>query len=137
MKRKSLTIGIVLIVLLLICAGIWAYSRSSNLHRPIKVENISSLTLWSGHADQKKATQEEIVSLVNWFNSASDIRENKTFAGETPDSGIVVKEKNGEEISIIRSGKDFEVQRYTKSGKIYSYWAIQKEIKTLLDDLAQ
>ncbi|MDQ7092560.1 hypothetical protein REC12_03035 [Desulfosporosinus sp. PR] len=89
MKRKSLTIGIVLIVLLLICAGIWAYSRSSNLHRPIKVENISSLTLWSGHTDEKKATQEEIANLVNWFNSASDIRENKTFAGETPDSGII------------------------------------------------
>lgn len=134
MIKKSLFIGI---VLLLVISGIWTHVKTSNLHRPIKLENISSIVLWGGHGGQKEATQEEIRNIVNWFNYASDIRKNKGFAGETPDSGMVLKEKNGEEIRIVRSGKDFEVQREDKSGKIYSYWAVQKEIKTLLDKLAQ
>ncbi|KJR44378.1 hypothetical protein UF75_5245 [Desulfosporosinus sp. I2] len=64
------------------------------------------------------------------------VRENKDFAGTTPDSGIIVKEKNGKEFSILRSGKDFEVQRKDALGQIHSHWAIQKEIKTLLDELS-
>ena len=83
------------------------------------------------------ATQEEIYNIVNWFNSASGIRENKDFAGETPDSGIILNEKNGKEFRILRSGKDFEVQRYDELGNNRSYWANQKEIRTLLDELAQ
>ncbi|MGC7871320.1 hypothetical protein ACPUYX_07270 [Desulfosporosinus sp. SYSU MS00001] len=121
--------------------GIWNYFKVSNLHRPLKVEEISSINLWGGHFAGnnrgREATQEEVGDIVDWFNSASDIRENKDFAGETPDSGIVINEKDGEEFSIIRSGRDFEVQRHDKSGRTYSYWATQKDIKVLLDKLTQ
>jgi len=140
MVKKSLFIGV---VVLLLISGIWTHVKTSNLHHPVKVEDISSITLWGVHGGYQEATQtegatqEEIKNIVNWFNSVSDIRENRAFAGETPDSGIIIKEKNGEEFSIIRSGKDFEVQRKNKSGETYSYWAIQKEIKKLLDELAQ
>lgn len=131
----AITKQIVMVGLLLPVLG--AYARTSYLPRPIKVEDISSINLWGGHRGHRDATQEEIRNIVIWFNSASEIRPNKGFAGETPDSGIVLKEKNGKEFSIFRSGKDFEVQREGKLGERYSYWAIQNEIKTLLDDLAQ
>lgn len=134
--KKLLLMGIVVILLSLI-SGIWPYIKTSYLHRPIKVEDISSMTLWGGHGGHRDATQEEIRNIVNWFNSASKIRANKGFAGETPASGIIIKEINGEEFGIIRSGKDFEVQRKGEFGEVYSYWAIQNEIKTLLDELAQ
>lgn len=133
MLKKFLLVGIVVLLL----SGIWTYVNTSYLHRPIKVEDISSVTLWGGHGGHRDATQEEIINIVNWFNSASEIRANKGFAGETPDSGIVLKEKNGKEFSILRSGKDFEVQREGKVGERYSYWAIQNEIKALLNELAK
>jgi len=133
MFKKSLFVGV---IVLLLTFGIWTYAETSNLHRPIKVEDVSRMILW-GVGGYKEATQEEVSNIVNWFNSASGIRENKDFVGTTPDSGIIVKEKNGKEFSIIRSGKDFEVQRNDALGKNHSYWAIQKEIKTLLDELSQ
>lgn len=136
MFKKSLLVGVV-VLLLSLFLGMCTYVKTSNLHRSIKVEDISSITLWGGYGGYKEATQEEIGKIVNWFNSASGIRENEGFAGETPGSGIILNEKNGEKFSIIRSGKDFEVQRNDRSGKKRSYWAIQKEIKALLNELAQ
>jgi hypothetical protein len=133
MFKKSLSVGI---VVFLLTFGIWIYAETSNLHHPIKVEDISRIILW-GSGGYEEATQEEISNIVNWFNSASGIRENKDFAGTTPDSGIIIKENNGNEFSIIRSGKDFEVQRKDALGINHSYWAIQKEIKILLDELSQ
>jgi len=126
---------LVMAILLLITLSLWNHVKTSNLHLPIKAEDISRVTLW-GVDGHKEATQEDVYNIINWFNSASDIRENIDFAGETPDSGIIIYEKNGKELSIIRSGKDFEVQRNDESGKRYSYWAIQNDIKILLGELA-
>jgi len=61
---------------------------------------------------------------------------NKNFAGTTPDSGIVIKLKSGEYISIISSGKDFEIQRNI-NGEEVSYWGKNKYIKSLLETFSR
>lgn len=133
MLKKSLLFGLSVFLLALV---IWNYVNTSNLHRTIMVENVSNIRLWSGYGVDRVATEQEVINIVNWFNSAKGIRENKEFAGTTEDSGIIVEEKNGSRFSIGRSGEDFEVQRKDEQGKLRSYWARQKEIKELLDKLA-
>lgn len=84
---------------------------------------------------RRNATKEEIENITKWFNSATDIRRNRRFAGTTPDAGIIIKLKSGGEISLVRSGEDFEIQRDYGMGTV-SYWVKQPDIKKLLDQLA-
>jgi hypothetical protein len=108
------------------------------LHRPIKVENIARITLWGGYNGvNREASEQEVTNIVNWFNSVYDIRENKEFAGTTEESGVKIEEKDGTRFIIGRSGEDFEVQRKDQKGKLRSYWARQKDIKELLDQLVK
>ncbi|MBO8169666.1 MAG: hypothetical protein H0Z35_10845 [Thermoanaerobacteraceae bacterium] len=51
-------------------------------------------------------------------------------------SGIIINLKSGKRILILRSGQDFEVQRYDVRPKNISYWAKQQDIKEYLDKLA-
>ena len=133
MSKKLLLLGvIVFLVALVTCKSV----NTLNLHRPIMVENVPHIRLWSVYGVDRLATEQEVINIINWFDSAKDIRENEEFAGTTEDSGIKVEEKNGSKFSIARSGEDFEVQRKDEQGKLRSYWARQKEIKDLLDKLA-
>lgn len=133
MSKKLLLLGVIIFLVALVA---WKSVNTMNLHRPIMVENISSIRLWGVYGVDRVATEPEVINIVNWFNSAKGIRENKEFAGTTEDSGIIVVEKNGSKFGIGRSGEDFEVQRKDEQGKLRSYWARQKEIKELLDKLA-
>lgn len=135
MAKKSLLLAV---IIFLVALAAWKFVNTSNLHRPIKVENISRITLWGGYNGvNREATEQEVINIVNWFNSAYDIRGNKKFAGTTEESGIRIEEKNGIRFSIGRSGEDFEVQRKDEKGILRSYWARKKEIKELLDELAK
>ncbi|MDR3586343.1 MAG: hypothetical protein P4L59_13635 [Desulfosporosinus sp.] len=53
--KKSLVTGIAVLLFLSIL-GIWNYVKISNLHRPIKAEDISSITLWNSYVVHKEAT---------------------------------------------------------------------------------
>jgi len=135
MAKKSL---LLIVILFLVVPVAWKSVNNSSLHRPIKVENIARITLWGGYIGvSREASEQEVTNIVNWFNSAYDIRENKEFAGTTEESGIKIEEKDGTGFSIGRSGGDFEVQRKDQKGKLRSYWARQKDIKELLDQLAK
>jgi hypothetical protein len=135
MTKKSLVLVVIMFLVVLVA---WKYVNTTNLHRPIKVENIARITLWGGYNGvDKEASEQEVTNIVNWFNSAYDIRENKEFAGTTEESGIKIEEKDGTRFSIGRSGEDFEVQRKDQKGKLRSYWVRQKDIKELLDELAK
>lgn len=113
-------------------------SLLSSLHKKISLTDVSSIRLWGEgikeKTDGREATGEEMKKIVDWFNQATDIRENKNLAGTTPDAGIFIQLKNGSLINIIRSGSDFEIQRDI-NGEMVSYWAKQPDIKALLDQM--
>jgi hypothetical protein len=116
--------------------GLWQYPQRA--HQKIKSDDVTDIYVWADGQGlgriQKVAVDKEKTDIVNWFNSASDIRLNKSFAGETPQSGIVISIKNEKDINILRSGIDFEIQRVdSKTKEIKSYWARQKNIKDLLE----
>ncbi len=141
MFKKLLALSIAAVVILAI-AG-WKLYSTSTLHRPLNIDEISRITLlggWVGEtgwvSSNREATEQEVKNIVNWFNSADGIRHNRDFAGTTAESSMRVELNNGEKFSIIRSGQDFEVQRKDQRGEPQSYWAKQKEIKNLLNELA-
>ena len=74
---------------------------------------------------------------MSWFILISDIRENKNFLGTTSESEIIILLKSKNKISISRSGWNFEVQRYDKSGKWISYWGKQPDIERILEAAAR
>jgi hypothetical protein len=134
MAKKSLLLAI---AILFIVVAAWKCENPSNWHRPIKVDDISRIILWGSYNGvYRDATQQEVINIVNWFNSADDIR-NANFVGTTEESGIKVELKNCDKFGIGRSGQDFEVQRKDAFGISRSYWARQNEIKELLDELAK
>jgi hypothetical protein len=135
MAKKSVVLVVIMFLVMLV---VWKYVNTTNLHPPIKVKSITRITLWGGYNGvDKEASEQEVTNIVNWFNSAYDIRENKEFAGTTEESGIKIEGKDGTRFSIGRSGEGFEVQRKDQKGKLRSYWARQKDIKKLLDELAK
>jgi hypothetical protein len=135
MAKKSVVLVVIMFLVMLV---VWKYVNTTNLHPPVKVESITRITFWGGYNGvDREASEQEVTNIVNWFNSAYDIRENKEFAGTTEESGIKIEGKDGTRFSIGRSGEGFEVQRKDQKGKLRSYWARQKDIKKLLDELAK
>lgn len=136
-KVKSFIVITVVISL----AWFWIGYSQRSPHQPISVKDIETIEFWSQHNSdsvepyQREIAIEEIEKLVTWFNSATDIRENEDFAGITPICGIKINLKDGNEIAILSSGQDFEVQRYIFPMKKVSYWAKQPNIKKILTEL--
>jgi len=136
--KNQLTIALVLV---LICVGakMWNDHYINSIHSHININDIETIKI-SGIAVEnqyKLATKDEIKNIVNWFNSTSHIHSNPDFKGTTGDSSIIITLKSKKEIAIIRSGEDFEIQRYNKKGKWISYWGEQGEIKRVLEDSAK
>jgi hypothetical protein len=82
--------------------------------------------------ENRMADIAEKQNIVKWFNAITDVRENKDFAGTTPESGIIIKLKLGSEIHILKSGEDFEVQRTNILGNHISYLGKQSNIRDIL-----
>lgn len=125
------TIIIVLVIAMSGCKG--------QLHKQISLDEVETIILWGIKIPEgyngRKATENEAKEIIEWFNSAFDISENKDFAGITPNAGIRIDLKSGEKISIFNTGKDFEVQRNDVKSKDISYWAKEQNIEQLLKDL--
>lgn len=130
MKRILYSLAIIGLLVLA-----WSWYSAREIHKPVSVDEVSRIRIWGASVITDMATKEETENIIKWFNSASDIRENKGFAGTTPEAGIYIDLKSGRTISIIRSGSDFEVQKGTVTGRT-SYWAKQSELRKLLDRLA-
>lgn len=109
---------------------------SESIHKSVNPEQVFSIELWGEKYVSRTANNEETAKIIEWFNSATDIRENKEFAGTTPEAGIVIKLKSRQTILVIRSGTDFEIQR-NDIGKRVSYWAKQSNLRKLLEQLAK
>lgn len=111
--------------------------NGTNLHNHIDINDVESITI-NGLGiknNARNANADEIKTIVNWYNSITDIRENKDGIGTTPDSSIHIQLKYGEKkgkISILQSGTDFEIQRYDEKGNKIIYWGKQPDIKQLL-----
>jgi len=130
---KRIFIGMVLIV----CLGLF-WQSSNRVHWSLNIDQVSEIYLWTEDEKfgriQKMATDDEKRQIVNWFNSVSNILENKEFAGETSKSGITISLKSSQTvIQVLRSGSEFEIQRVDAKNphKRISYWARQQEIKNL------
>lgn len=115
---------------------LWSWLSEKELHQQITVDSVESITFWGGGiGNVKQATNEEIIQMVNWFNSATDIRANKHFAGSTPESGIIIELNSGYGIYIVSSGDNFEIQRNDVKKDNISYWAKEPNIFELLLNL--
>ncbi|MEQ8197206.1 MAG: hypothetical protein ABRQ27_04270, partial [Clostridiaceae bacterium] len=101
MKHKKVLIIMLIpiIILILIFTIFVAYRWRTNLinsnsissiHEHINLTDVESVEI-EGSAikgDVRIATENEMKDIVNWFNSISDIRENKDFRGTTSESEI-------------------------------------------------
>lgn len=125
----------IIIVTLFLLIFVWRWHTAYSLHKPLNLQDVSQIKVWGTQIGSRIVSTEEKEKIIRWFNSAGNIRENKEFAGITPDSGIIIELKPRGSISIINSGKDFEVQRYNILRRRISYWAEQRDIDKLLDQL--
>ena len=126
MKRKYIQLSLLFIV---ICIGVtYLKFHVTKLYQTIDVEKVNSIMTWAN--TKRVANVDENLG----FNSIKFNRHNKDYTGETSKSGIL---KNRSDISILKSGLDFEVQKYNfwvnefYSGKKQSniYNLLGKEIK--------
>ena len=97
---------IVLILIVLVSASVWHWKNKS-LHQPISVNNVASIELWADTPEHisKKATLEETQKIVEWFNSSTNIRQNKDFAGITPYAGIIIELESGGTLVLLTQAK--------------------------------
>ncbi|MHB8131128.1 MAG: hypothetical protein ACYDEX_19275 [Mobilitalea sp.] len=129
MKRyRNLIIFIIFILFfgLIFCF----FTNTSKLHEQVNVNDVETINIWG--TTNRVADSVEKQDITNWFNSTTNVRQNKYFAGTTPEAGINIKLKNGSSIHILKSGTDFEVQRTNSSGKFISYWGKQSNIRNVL-----
>lgn len=123
---------IILLISILVIVAVYCFFANSNkLHKPINVNDVESINI-IGRTTSRIANKEETQNIVKWFNSITNIRENKDLSGTTAEAVIIIKLKTGNEISISKSGKDFEVQRTNNSGELISYWGKQSNIRDIL-----
>lgn len=129
MKRFSKLLMLIIFIL-----AVWLiyyfFTNTSKLHEPVNLNDVESIIIWG--QTNRLANSAEKQDIINWFNSTTDIRQNRDFAGTTPESGIVIKLKMRSDILILKSGTDFEVQRTNSSGKHISYWGRQSNIRNIL-----
>jgi len=133
--RKKLLIFSLVLIAVIMTVFLINFNRIP-IHKPISLEEVETIVFFGTYRGIKEPTQEEKVRFVEWFNSAYDIRLNKYFAGTTPESGISIVLKSGKNISVIKSGFNFDIRRNNVKNERISYWAKQKDIEKLLADLA-
>lgn len=130
--KKTIFISVFVLIGLIVWFG-WNEYSTQSLHKEISGNEVSEIKLWgSWGSEERIGNMEEKKKIIDWFNNITDIRENENFSGSTPSSGIEIELNSDERISILRSGKDFEVQR---NG--ISYWGKQPNIRDLLNQLAK
>ncbi len=129
MKRYR-NFKILMISILAIGLIYYFFTNSNKLHESINISDVESINIWG--RTSRIANSDEEQDIIKWFNSINNIRQNKDFAGTTPEAGIIIQLKTGNSILILKSGTDFEVQRTYSSGKYISYWGKQSEIRYIL-----
>lgn len=137
--KKLIILSITFLAILIMAAGVYLYFQAiyKPLHQSVSIDDVADIQVY-GAGTKMTAVNDRVLTenLIKWFNSATDIRPNKNFAGTTAESGIIINLKSGRGILILRSGKDFEIQRSNTRLKNISYWANQQELKEYLDKLA-
>ena len=132
--KKSLVAVMILLSLTFIIL-FWNYYSDEGLHQKIDIGTVESIDYWGSGIELKKATEQEKIKIIGWFNNVSDIRPNTEFAGITPESGIIINLIGDKRIIVINSGTDFEIQRTDMKSKNIAYWGKHREINDFLDSL--
>jgi hypothetical protein len=127
--------AIIFIIIIVFIIGVALLYRKSSVHKQISSDNISNIQLWGVSEKQREAINDEKEKIIEEFNSINSILRNKDFQGTTSNSGIAINLKSGKHIIIIKSGRDFEIQR-AEDGEQISYWGKNKYIKYLLEELS-
>jgi hypothetical protein len=127
LKRRNM---VSLVVIVVIGIAIWGYVTKMNLHEKVASEDVQKVILWGEDVGNRSADEEEKAKILSWFNEVKDVRENKNLAGNTATAGIVIQLEDGEDIRVLRSGDEFEIQRKGKA-----YWAREPHLDALLDEL--
>gem|GEM_PF-1989426 len=130
---KKVLLSLFAFAVIISIALLWHEYTVRDLHHPIDIHDVSRIELICGNYT-RAATTEEKNNIINWFNSATNIRNNEERRGGTPESGIRIELQQGTMIGIWDCEKyDIEVQRWSNlGGKLICYWAKQPEIKQLL-----
>ena len=125
--------GLKILLISILAVGLiyYLFANKSKLHEAIDESNVETIIIWDTMG-RRIANSDEKQDIIRWFNSITNIRQNKEFAGTTPEAGIMIELKTGNGIHILASGKDFEVQRTNSSGKHISYWGQQSNIRDVL-----
>lgn len=110
------------------------YLDDNTLHDKININDVEDIIVWGNNSRTEVASDKE-QNIIDWFNKATEIRQNKNFAGTTSTSGIHIRLKDGKSIHILNSGTDFEVQRTNRSGKLIAYWGKQADLRKLLNSI--
>lgn len=126
---------LIIIIFFLLIVVIHFVSNANKLHTPINENDVKYITIY-GHNTRVVSAYEK-KEIIKWFNSITGIRNNKEFAGTTPEAGIIIDLKAGNRILILQSGIDFEVQRTNIAGNPISYWGKQPNIRNLLDEASK
>lgn len=79
---------ILLISVLAIGLIYYFFTNTSKLHEPISASDVESINIWG--STNRVASSSEQQDIIKWFNSITNIRENKNFEGTTPDAGIIL-----------------------------------------------
>jgi len=131
-KSKKLIYLIMLFIGIFIVFKGCSHLRAYWIHEHISISDVQSIVIRGRNT--RNAAPEEAEKIVKWFNSIYDIEKND-FSGTTDISSIQIILKSNEKIGIFYPGKrnkDFEIQRYSRTGTWISYWGNQPDIKNIL-----
>ena len=129
--KKSFTLYLLILIFILCsCAPKLNQININEVRRIYAIQTIEGEEVLNDFDDY------EVSEFVSWYNECEDIRSNKEFAGTVTLQYSICIDLENEHISILNSGKDFEIQIHdSTTKKKSSFWAKQKNIKEMLEIL--
>lgn len=129
MKKKLIIITATIVALATLIISLLLFNRELELPR-LTADDISNIYY---HDTYKNETVDlDIEEFLGYYNQIYDLRDNKEGAGSTPSSWIKIELKDGQEIGIYNTGKQFQVSFTDNDGERHQYWGRQQEIYNML-----
>ena len=129
MKKKLIIITATMVALATLIISLLLFNRELELPR-LTADDISNI--YYHDTDKNETVDLDIEEFLGYYNQIYDLRDNKEGAGSTPSSWIKIELKDGQEIGIYNTGKQFQVSFTDNDGERHQYWGRQQEIYNML-----
>ncbi len=129
MKKKLIIITATIVALATLIISLLLFNRELELPR-LTADDISNI--YYHDTDKNETVDLDIEEFLGYYNQIYDLRDNKEGAGSTPSSWIKIELKDGQEIGIYNTGKQFQVSFTDNDGERHQYWGRQQEIYNML-----